>query len=124
MDITNSPGTKLNSDILWTASKNSGEPILIFLLPKVEICLECSNKVYSSTESVTRITYFTLNGPVLGLKASLRCKHCGTRYGLDKYHLLNGQSIFCSTLYQHSFYEASNKVYFDKDPFELFCESR
>ena len=97
-----------------------------FLVCQLETCIVdgCDGRLFGEKSDTTSCTLFTLSGPVPAIKSVLKCRNCGIRYGIDKYHLPNGSSKFYPDGYNQKFVSASNKVYFDIDTFELLCESR
>eukprot|EP00105_Crassostrea_gigas_P020716 XP_011439576.1 PREDICTED: uncharacterized protein LOC105336802 isoform X2 [Crassostrea gigas] len=108
---------------LLKASSHFGEPYMVFQVPNVDSCLFCGGMVYG--EKPARVTIFTLQGPFPGLKSSLKCRRCHARFNADMYHEVSGPSFYypnpemaCGNIVQ-----ASNRVGFTKDLYELLCES-
>lgn len=111
------------TSILWNATTLYGEPYLNFLIPNVSMCLNgnCTGVLYTCEKS--QVTIYKLTGPEPGLKTSLRCRNCDTRYHLGFYSIpKQGRSFYGEE--NRSLYKASStRSFFSKDTYEFMCES-
>lgn len=71
----------ISREVLWKTSQVFKMTHMGFLMTKADSCLEkgCNGKLYGRQKETKQVTVFTLNGPMLFLKANLSCKSCGTR---------------------------------------------
>lgn len=124
LDTVNIPVCNVE-DILWKASTALKTPLVTFLSPNVDECIDegCDGKLYGAEKEVTSITLYTMAGPVPGIKCILYCKQCGARYGIDKYRPRGEGAMFYPDNLRPTVVSASNKVFFTEDLFEFMCES-
>ena len=78
-------GSKINQfgkplrDLLWGATFKLGIPHLAFLGPPVASCFTCDSQLRSHNPPSTVVCY-GFDGPIPGLKITLRCVKCGLNY--------------------------------------------
>lgn len=71
----------ISRDHLWKTSEMFKTTHMGFVMTKAECCLEegCCGKLYGSQKDTIQVTVFTMNGPIPYLKATLKCRSCGSR---------------------------------------------
>ena len=71
----------ISEEILWKASRMFQMTHMDFLMPKADSFLEegCRDKLYGSQKDTIQVTVFSMNGPLPYLKATLKCRSCGSR---------------------------------------------
>ena len=106
---------------LWTASASHAHPLVVFLGPPTTTCTRCSRSLETHNPPVKVIVY-TMTGPLLGTKITLRCVHCCLSYRYSRY----GSEAEGYQYYSHQrqFVEASQVCYVDRELHQMWIASR
>ncbi|XP_053375414.1 uncharacterized protein LOC123543734 isoform X2 [Mercenaria mercenaria] len=116
----NQCGFEVDRNTLWSCTNKYDEGFLVFLVPPVSECLQCSGTLYPLNK--VQVTLFTMNGPRPGMKTTTRCKKgCGAIYNVDRYSCPAKGTFFYSE--KQPVISSSNCVYLTRDVHELLCES-
>ena len=101
-------------DTLWKATQEECFNFNCFMAPPVDVCLSCE-KPLTRNNKPTKVTLFTLCGPIPSTALRLRCRECERQYGLCYYTDKNGQHLYTNRL---TIIEATNVAYIDKMLYE------
>ena len=91
------------------------------ICPPTSVCYECGNAL-SKNNKPSRVTLYTLNGPLPMKKIELRCRHCNIYYGIVKFGNKTDGYHFYATL--RSIAEASDVSYIERTVMSFFTSLR
>lgn len=106
---------------LWEASLMYGTPFLSFLCPPVSTCIYCASSLKSHNEAV-RVLVYTKDGPLIGLKTTLRCTQCAINYRYAQFGSDNDGYKFYSE--ERPLVEASRMTYIERSLYQAWVSSR
>lgn len=119
---------KCDEDTLRDFTMDTGQPT-IFLVPPVTTCINGSCLLSGNDNSLLphhsplTVILFTLEGPMPGIKQSLKCKSCGYIYNYSMYghKHAEGERMYNE---ERNFIEVTDTVFCHRNVHQLFCNLR
>ena len=113
---------------LRAITERTGTSYFKFLAPPVCKCLNETCKLVGSLTSLAphhdpiNVLVFTIRGPTVATKVSLRCKACSTIYNYSMYGKKTEGEMYYSL--ERPLVEVTDRVYVERGVQELFCSLR
>ena len=104
------------NDVFWKATEDESFNFVKMMAPPVHHCLNCKQPL-SLNNKPTKVTLFTLQGPIPSTKLRLRCSECAVQYGVCSFSDKSAEHLYPKSM-RPPLVEASNVCYLEKGLYE------